>query len=335
MDDTRRIALVETRTEGEDAHVPAQVIRYQLGNHLGSVSIEIDGEARIISYEEYTPFGSTSYQAVRSQTQTPKRFRYSAMERDEESGLYYYGLRYYSPVIARWMNCDPKGIQDGYNSYEFVRGNPIRLIDPSGGSWKSFFTGIAVGVGTALVVAAVIATAPITIPASVAVGAVVVGVGVTTATVVQSTRQRDLFNNPISKDQADFQMGSALGGLVATPFSGPTSSGMSTVASEFSGSTLVPAIGPSLTQAAVAPVCVEVASGVTSTAAPLMMAMANSSSGGGGGDKSSGSSSSASSSSNPNANASESSGGPPNQDPTGSPRSVLVVGEVKHFRIFC
>ena len=56
---------------------PAQLIRYQFGNHLGSASLELDDKAQIISYEEYTPYGSTSYQAVRSQTETPKRYRYT------------------------------------------------------------------------------------------------------------------------------------------------------------------------------------------------------------------------------------------------------------------
>ena len=69
MDDKQRIALVETRT---DVLVPEQLIRYEFGNHLGSASLELDDQAQIISYEEYTPYGSTSYQAVRSQTETPE-----------------------------------------------------------------------------------------------------------------------------------------------------------------------------------------------------------------------------------------------------------------------
>ena len=68
MDDKQRIALVETRTQGNEPASPAQLIRYQFGNHLGSASLELDDQAQIISYEEYTPYGSTSYQAVRSQT---------------------------------------------------------------------------------------------------------------------------------------------------------------------------------------------------------------------------------------------------------------------------
>ena len=79
MDDKQRIALVETRTldaAGND-QAPRQLIRYQFGNHLGSASLELDEQAQIISYEEYAPYGSSTYQAVRSQTETPKRYRYT------------------------------------------------------------------------------------------------------------------------------------------------------------------------------------------------------------------------------------------------------------------
>jgi hypothetical protein len=88
MDDKLRMALVETRTQGNDS-APQQLIRYQFGNHLGSASLELNYQEQIITYEEYTPYGSTSYQAVHSQTETPKRYQYTGKERDEESGLYY------------------------------------------------------------------------------------------------------------------------------------------------------------------------------------------------------------------------------------------------------
>src|SRR5262249_26774524 len=58
------IALVETRTVGNDP-APAQLVRYQYANQLGSATLELDGQARIITYEEYFPYGSTSYQAAR------------------------------------------------------------------------------------------------------------------------------------------------------------------------------------------------------------------------------------------------------------------------------
>jgi RHS repeat-associated protein len=122
---------VETRTQGSDP-APQQLIRYQLSNHLGSASLELDDQAQIISYEEFYPYGSTSYQAVSSQTETPKRYRYTGKERDEESGLYYHGARYFVPWLCRWNSCDPAGLVDGPNLYQYVGSNPIRRFDPSG-----------------------------------------------------------------------------------------------------------------------------------------------------------------------------------------------------------
>ncbi|MBC7632955.1 SpvB/TcaC N-terminal domain-containing protein [Aeromicrobium sp.] len=109
MDDKQRIALVETLTidtAGTD-QAPRQLIRYQFSNHLGSASLELDKQAQIISYEEYAPYGSSTYQAVRSQTEMAKRYRYTGKERDEESGLYYHGARYYAPWLGRWTASDP------------------------------------------------------------------------------------------------------------------------------------------------------------------------------------------------------------------------------------
>jgi RHS repeat-associated protein len=132
MDDQRRIALVETRTQGKETGVPAQVIRFQFTNQLDSAVLELDERAQILSYEEYTPFGSTSYQAVRSVTDVPKRYRYTAKERDEESGLYYMTARYYASWLGRWVSADPKGLVDGPNLYAYVRNNPLMYTDPTG-----------------------------------------------------------------------------------------------------------------------------------------------------------------------------------------------------------
>jgi RHS repeat-associated protein len=147
MDDKQRIALVETRTRGNEPGVPQQLIRYQFGNHLGSASLELDERARIISYEEYTPYGSTSYQAVRSQTETPKRYRYTGKERDEESGLYYHGARYYAAWLGRWTSHDPAGVRMAHdNLYGYVRGNPLLFRDPTGSDeQESVFSEIVKG----------------------------------------------------------------------------------------------------------------------------------------------------------------------------------------------
>jgi len=136
-DDKQRIALVETKTPDSGLlnrlrtffTGPETLIRYQFGNHLGSASLELDQKAQIISYEEYAPHGSSTYQAVRSQTDTAKRYRYTGKERDEESGLYYHGARYYMPWLGRWATCDPK---PSTNLFSYGANNPITFNDPDG-----------------------------------------------------------------------------------------------------------------------------------------------------------------------------------------------------------
>ncbi|HYC30584.1 MAG TPA: RHS repeat-associated core domain-containing protein, partial [Chitinophagaceae bacterium] len=132
MDDRRRIAMVDTRTAGDDG-TPLQLIRFQLDDHSGSACLELDEQARIISYEEYHPFGTTAYQATDASRQVPaKRYRYTGMERDEESGFNYHSARYYAPWLARWLSADPLGIEDGANLYAYARNNPLVLSDKAG-----------------------------------------------------------------------------------------------------------------------------------------------------------------------------------------------------------
>ncbi|KAI9766291.1 MAG: hypothetical protein M1839_004996, partial [Geoglossum umbratile] len=130
-DGETRIALVEHWC-GDIQHrdFPPKLIRFQLHDQLGSVSIELDETGTIISREEFTPFGSTVYHLLISEA--PKRFRCSSKERDKENSLYYFGQRYYIPWLSRWMSPDPTGIQDGLNVYEYVQLNPIRFEDPDG-----------------------------------------------------------------------------------------------------------------------------------------------------------------------------------------------------------
>ena len=89
--------------------------------------------AEVISYEEYYPYGSTSYQAVDARLgAAPKRYRYTGKERDEETGLAYHGARYYAPWLGRWTACDPAGLVDGPNVYSYVRQRPTIAIDVTG-----------------------------------------------------------------------------------------------------------------------------------------------------------------------------------------------------------
>lgn len=135
MDDKQRIALVETQTIDKSGAIafPNPALRYQIANHLGSASLEFDPAGGLISYEEYSPYGNTTYQVGRSAAEVSlKRYRYTGKERDEETGFNYHSARYCAPWLARWTSCDPKGLVDGPNFYRYARDNPIRLTDPSG-----------------------------------------------------------------------------------------------------------------------------------------------------------------------------------------------------------
>lgn len=107
-------------------------VRYQIGDYLNSVALELGASAQVISREGYFPFGGTAWHATRSEIEAHyKVIRYSGQERDA-TGLIYYGYRYYAPWLARWANPDPAGITDGLNLYRMVRNNPLTLKDVGG-----------------------------------------------------------------------------------------------------------------------------------------------------------------------------------------------------------
>jgi RHS repeat-associated protein len=153
MDGASRIAMVETLTADVPGNEPINIgesrWRYQLDNHLGSSGLELDFAANVISYEEYHPYGSTAFRMSQSSEVSAKRYRYIGKEKDEETGLYYAGSRYYAAWLGRWTAADPTGLSDGPNIYQYSRNNPINFYDPSG-NWgipslddiKSFGTGL-------------------------------------------------------------------------------------------------------------------------------------------------------------------------------------------------
>ena len=135
MDDSKRIALIETKTVSDSVQVlsPTPIVRYQLGNHLGSASLELSDDGNIISYEEYHPYGTTAYHAGTGVVQeSPKRYRYTGIERDEETGLSYHGARYYAGWLGRWVSADPAGLLETSNVYVYCGNLPITRTDSFG-----------------------------------------------------------------------------------------------------------------------------------------------------------------------------------------------------------
>ena len=126
MDNQSRIALVRIGN-AFDANDRTPAVQYHLGDHLGSCNVVIDDSGTLVNREEYFPYGETSFGSFGK-----KRYRYSGKERDEESGLYYFGARYYLASLNRWASCDPAGTIDGLNVYSYVNAQPINNIDPNG-----------------------------------------------------------------------------------------------------------------------------------------------------------------------------------------------------------
>ncbi|HVI47983.1 MAG TPA: SpvB/TcaC N-terminal domain-containing protein [Chitinophaga sp.] len=137
-DNSGRIAQVDTKlldTDNVDAGNPLNInlMRYQYGNHLGSAVMETDGDGTVVSYEEYHAYGTSAYRSSKSDVDLSlKRYRYSGKERDDETGFYYFGARYYAAWLGRWTSSDPAGFVDGFNLYRYCRNNPVMLKDPTG-----------------------------------------------------------------------------------------------------------------------------------------------------------------------------------------------------------
>ncbi|PTR29255.1 RHS repeat domain-containing protein [Pseudomonas sp. GV085] len=114
--------------------------RYQLNDHLGSRTLELDDDGEVISQERYHPYGTTAWFGGRGEAEASYRtVRYSGKEQDA-TGLYYYGFRYYMAAWQRWLNPDPAGEVDGINLYVMVTNNPVNRIDIDG--LKPFLFGV-------------------------------------------------------------------------------------------------------------------------------------------------------------------------------------------------
>ena len=111
---------------------------YQYRDRLGSSVIEANELGQVISYEEYYPYGATAYSASSSSADLSlKRYRFTGKERDSETGLDYFGVRYYASWLGRWTSGDPGGFVDGLNMYQYTRNNPVNGVDVEGYSTET------------------------------------------------------------------------------------------------------------------------------------------------------------------------------------------------------
>jgi len=100
-------------------------------DHLGSTSYVTNGSGEVYQHMEYFAFGETFVDEHSNSETIP--YLFSGKELDEETGLYYYGARYYNPKTSTWASVDPMAEKmAGWSPYNYAFDNPIRFIDPEG-----------------------------------------------------------------------------------------------------------------------------------------------------------------------------------------------------------
>ena len=103
-------------------------VKYNLENNIYSSMVILDDTGAVVNTQEYYPFGETSFGSYGK-----KRYQYVGKERDEESGLYYYGARYYSPKYNLMLSVDQMyELYPSFSPYAYTLQNPVRYVDPTG-----------------------------------------------------------------------------------------------------------------------------------------------------------------------------------------------------------
>lgn len=120
-------------------------------DHLGTASFVTNDNSETTQFFLNLPFGETMLEQQTGVYDNP--YKFNAKELDSDTGLYYYGARYYNPRISTWYGVDPLAVynpvmetefygdgqhNDGVffwgnlNPYMYTYQNPIRYIDPNG-----------------------------------------------------------------------------------------------------------------------------------------------------------------------------------------------------------
>ena len=106
---------------------PNMGVYYPTYDGNGNVSEYLNSTGGVAAHYEYGPFGEPLVSTGSVATQMP--FRFSTKYQDAETGLLYYGFRYYDPNTGRWLSRDPIGEQGGVNLYGMVGNDAVNRFD--------------------------------------------------------------------------------------------------------------------------------------------------------------------------------------------------------------
>ncbi len=134
----------------------SEIFYYHI-DHLGSSSIITDSDGmgdEVVQNVYYYPYGEIKENISPLTENVDVRYKYTGKEWDGESGLYYYGARYYDPKLTRFISADtiiPDLINpQSLNRYSYVANNPINLIDPTGNYYEETENGYQEYVGPSI-----------------------------------------------------------------------------------------------------------------------------------------------------------------------------------------
>lgn len=106
---------------------------YYHPDHLGSSSYITNLDGEVAQHIEYVPFGEVFIEERNNSWNTP--YLFNAKEFDEETGMYYYGARYYESRLSLWMSVDRFAEKyPATSGYNYAINNPVRYIDINGDS---------------------------------------------------------------------------------------------------------------------------------------------------------------------------------------------------------
>ena len=94
------------------------------------VNVSSTNQTQLAKYT-YSPFG----EVLLKEGDFDSRYQFSTKEYDPSTGLNYYGFRFYSPELGRWISREPLGESGGLNLYGFGPNNPVNGFDYLGLAW--------------------------------------------------------------------------------------------------------------------------------------------------------------------------------------------------------